>query len=129
MRRVRLRRGKFDRDVAIAQQLARILHGREADRADPGQFTEILSETAASRPGDAAAEGAALGHNDVGDQHAAHPAAASDHSDSGLGHYAPPSPAPTALPPRGKNTSGAVCGNARTAPPFPHSGFSSTPAP
>ena len=129
MRRGRLRRREIDRDIAVAQHLARIRRGGEADPADSGQFAEILAEAGAPRPGDAAAQAAALARDDVGDQHAAHPAATPDHSDSGLGHDAPPSPAITALPPRGKNTSGAVCGNAGSARPFPRLRFSSTPAP
>src|SRR5438270_10013190 len=102
MRRGRLRRGEIDRDVAVAQQLPRIRRGGKADAADPGQFAEILSETGAPRSGEPAAQAAALARNNVGNQHAAHPAAAPDHSDSGFGHDAPPSPDITALPPPGK---------------------------
>jgi hypothetical protein len=108
MRHSRLRRREVDRDIAITQHLTGIPGGGETEPADPGQLAEILAERAASRLDGAARQIASLGRRDVGDQHAAHAAAAPDHPDSGSGHGMPPSPAPTALPRHGKNTSGAV---------------------
>ena len=82
----RRRRGELDRDIAVAQQPVRAVAGDDAKPADPGELAEVLADRAAARPGDAAGQRAALGRDDVGDQHAAHPAAAPDNPDSGLGH-------------------------------------------
>src|SRR5438128_2086832 len=74
------------RAAAAARPRLRAVAGDDAKPADPGELAEVLADRAAARPGDAAGQRAALGRDDVGDQHAAHPAAAPDNPDSGLGH-------------------------------------------
>jgi hypothetical protein len=58
----------------------------DADVACSGQFAEVPAERGAPRPGHTAGQGAALGRDDVGDQHAPDAAGAANHPDPGLCH-------------------------------------------
>src|SRR5271169_4395627 len=83
-------RGKFEHDIAVADQLVHRLADRDADSPDPGKLADVLVDIAAAGRLAAAGDGASLGGRDLDDQHSTHPAAASDDTHLGLRHA--PSP-------------------------------------
>ncbi len=81
---------EIDHDIAVANQLLGAVADRNTDAADAGEFSDIVVDMGAARPGTAARDAATLGRRDLGDQHPPHPAAASDHAHLGPGHVLPP---------------------------------------
>jgi len=80
------RGGELDRHIAVAQEAVRAVADDDPDAAEASQLADILAGRRAAMPRHAASQGAALGREDVADQHAAHAAGASDHTDPGFRH-------------------------------------------